>query len=259
MQPLWRGRAAALLLAIAAAGLLGGCASTPRDPEGRDPYDPFEPLNRKVFAFNMAVDRAVLRPVARGYDAAVPRPVKSGVANFFDNLATPLWMLNHLLQGNLAEAGRQGGRFLLNSTGGVLGVFDVAGRGGIDRQRASFDQTLGKWGVPSGPYLMVPFIGPNTPRSGLGWYARYHTDIIWNYLDDHRSLRDKLIVLEIVDTRRRLLPLDGMIERAPDSYIFVREAYRQRVEFEIRGPGHPDDDIGLDFEDEIWDDDDEEW
>jgi phospholipid-binding lipoprotein MlaA len=255
MDSYWRGQARAFLLAMLALLLLGGCASTPRTTEDRSPYDPFEPLNRKVFAFNMAVDRALLRPVARGYDSVMPRPVKRGVANFFDNLSTPIWMLNHLLQGNVAEAGRQGGRFILNTTGGVLGLFDVAGRGGIDKERASFEQTFGKWGVPSGPYLMVPFLGPNTPRSGLGWYARYHTDILWNELDDHRSVRDKLIVLDIVDTRRRLLPLDRTIRRAPDPYIFVREAYRQRAEFEIRG--HSDDDIGLDFEDEDWDD--EEW
>jgi phospholipid-binding lipoprotein MlaA len=258
----WRSnRAGAIVLAIMVLGMTAGCASTPRDPEARDPYDPFEPLNRKVFAFNMAADRMVLQPVARGYDNVMPRPVKSGVANFFDNLATPIWALNHLLQGNLAEAGRQTGRFLLNSTAGVLGLMDVAGNtrnGGIEKKRASFDQTFGKWGVPSGPYLMVPLLGPNTVRSGVGAYARYRTDIIWNYLDDERSIRDKLVVLDVIDTRRRLLPLDRMIERAPDPYIFVREGYRQRVEFEIRGSGGADDDIGLDFEDEDWGDE-EDW
>lgn len=247
-------RGAVILCGLVAAGLLSGCASTPRDPDARDPYDPFEPLNRQVFAFNQAADRLVLRPVARGYDAVVPRPVKNGVANFFDNLATPIWALNHLLQGQPVEAGRQASRFVINSTFGILGLADAAGHSGIERKRAHFDQTFGKWGIPSGPYLVAPIIGPNTPRSLGGWYARFRTDIVWNELDGNRSVRDKLVVLDIVDTRRRLLPLDSMLERAPDPYIMMREAYRQRAEFEIRGPGHADDDIGLDFEDEIWDD-----
>jgi phospholipid-binding lipoprotein MlaA len=248
-------RAGALMLTVAAMAVLAGCATTPRDPEARDPYDPFEPLNRQVFAFNQAADRMVLRPVARGYDAVTPRPVKSGVANFFDNLSTPIWVLNHLLQGEFAEAGRQTGRFVLNSTGGILGLFDVAGDGGIEKKRAHFDQTFGKWGAPSGPYLMLPLLGPSTVRGGVGIYARFQTDIVWNYLDDNRSLRDKLVAVEIVDTRRRLLPLDRMIEQAPDPYIGVRDAFRQRAAFEIRGAGNPEDDIGLDFEDEDWDDD----
>jgi len=247
-------RAGTLMLTLAALAILAGCATTPRDPEARDPYDPFEPLNRQVFAFNQAADRMVLRPIARGYDAVTPRPVKSGVANFFDNLSTPIWALNHLLQGEFAEAGRQTGRFVLNSTGGILGLFDVAGQGGIEKKRAHFDQTFGKWGAPSGPYLMLPFLGPSTVRGGVGIYARFQTDIVWNYLDDRRSIRDKLVALEIVDTRRRLLPLDRELEQAPDPYIFVRDAFRQRAEFMIRGVGNPDDDIGLDFEDEDWDD-----
>lgn len=260
MTPLWRSsRAGAIVLATVVLGMTAACASPARNADARDPYDPFEPLNRKVFAFNMAADRMLLRPVARGYDNLAPRPVKSGVANFFDNLATPIWALNHLLQGNFAEAGRQTGRFAINSTAGILGLFDVAGGdsvGSVDKKRASFDQTFGKWGAPSGPYIMVPLLGPNTVRSGVGLYARYRTDVVWNYLDDERSIRDKLVVLDVVDSRRRLLPLDRMIEQAPDPYIFVREGYRQRAEYDIRGAGSPDDDIGLDFEDEDWDDED---
>jgi phospholipid-binding lipoprotein MlaA len=243
-------RLPATALVLLAVLNVAGCASLPGDDDARDPYDPFESLNRKVFAFNLAADRAILRPVARGYDAVVPRPVKSGVSNFFDNLSTPLWVLNHLLQGNVADAGRQGGRFLFNSTIGLLGLFDPADDAGLRKNSANFNQTLGKWGMPSGPYLMVPILGPNTPRSGLGWYARYHTDIVWNYLDDNRSLRDKLVALEIVDTRRQLLSFDRMLEQAPDPYIMLREAYRQRVEFEIRGEAGFEDDFDFnDFDD----------
>ncbi len=242
--------AAFLLVAVA------GCATTPRDAGERDPYDPFEPLNRQVWAFNQAADRAILRPVARGYDRVVPGSVKWSVANFFDNLGTPIWVLNHLLQGNFVDAGKQTGRFVLNSTLGLLGLWDPAGDNGLPRNPARFDQTFGKWGVPSGPFIMMPFLGPSSARGAAGMYARFQTDVVWNRLDDERSLRDKLVVVEIVDTRRRLLPLDSTIERAADSYIFVREAYRQRAEFAIRGAGAADDDISLDFEDEDWGDED---
>ncbi|MFU8895434.1 MAG: VacJ family lipoprotein [Gammaproteobacteria bacterium] len=250
-----KSRRNALVIGALVVALLSGCASTPREPDTRETYDPFEPLNRKVWAFNQAADRMVLRPIARGYDTVVPQPAKWGIANVFDNLSTPLWALNHLLQGDVLEAGKQTGRFVLNSTLGLLGIWDPAGDAGLQKDRASFDQTFGKWGIPSGPFVMLPFLGPSSVRGGVGIYARYETDIVWNRLDDNRSLRDKLVALEIIDTRRRLLPLDNMIERAPDSYIFVREAYRQRSEYSIRGPGRPDDDVSLDFEDEDWGDD----
>lgn len=214
---------------------LAGCATVPADDQDGSAFDPLEPLNRKVFAFNEVTDRVLIRPVARGYDRVVPDPVKTGVSNFFDNLSTPIWVLNHLLQGEFAHAGRQTGRFLMNSTFGLGGVLDPAERNGLPRNRARFDQTFGKWGVPSGPYLVVPFLGPNTPRSALGWYARFQTDVIWNYLDENRSLRDKLSVLQFIDLRYSLLPLDRMLDEAPDRYIFVREAFRQRMEFEISG------------------------
>lgn len=248
-------RGARFAVAVLLLAATVGCASTPRDAGERDPYDPFEPLNRQVWAFNQAADRAVLRPVARGYDRVVPGSVKWSVANFFDNLGTPIWVLNHLLQGNLPDAGRQTGRFVVNSTLGLLGLWDPAGDNGLPRKPARFDQTLGKWGVPPGPFVMMPLLGPSSARGVVGMYARYETDIVWNWLDDNRSLRDKLVVVDIVDTRRRLLPLDGMLERAADSYILVRDSYRQRAEFAIRGAGG-DDDVGLDFEDEDWDDED---
>ena len=240
----WRRRPRAVGLALVALALLGGCASAPRDP-----YDPFEPLNRKVFAFNQTADRFVVRPVSKAYDKVTPDPVKTGISNFFFNFATPVWALNHALQGDFAEAGKQSSRFLLNSTLGLLGIFDLAADAGIERQRTTFDTTFGKWGIPSGPFIMVPILGPNTPRSGLGWYARFQTDVIWNYLDDNRSVRDKLVVLDIVDTRRQLFRIDRMMEEAPDPYIFLREAFRQRTEYAIQGPPEEDDyDFGLDDE-----------
>lgn len=245
------GRFAACILLLSAL-VLGGCATTTEAKRERSDYDPLEGLNRAVFAFNMAADRAVLRPVTRGYDAVAPRPVKVGVANFMDNLGTPVWAFNHLLQGQFAHAGRQSLRFVMNSTIGLLGLLDPASHSGLARNSANFNQTFGKWGVPSGPYLMLPLLGPSSVRGGVAAYANYEASVMRRVFDDNRSVRDKLAVLAILDTRRRLLPLDRMIDEAPDPYILIREAYRQSVEFEIRGQGG-DDDIALDFEDEDWD------
>jgi phospholipid-binding lipoprotein MlaA len=246
------GRLAACILLLSALAL-GGCASTPDAKRERSDYDPLEGLNRTVFAFNMAADRAVLRPVARGYDTVTPRPVKLGVANFMDNLGTPVWALNHLLQGQFGHAGMQTLRFLLNSTVGWFGLFDPASDAGLGRNSANFNQTFGKWGVPSGPYLMLPLMGPSSVRGGVAVYANYETNMMRHAFDHNRSVRDKLVVLDVLDSRRRLLPFDRMLDEAPDPYILVREAYRQRVEFEIHGQGS-DDDIALDFEDEDWGD-----
>lgn len=243
-------RAPRLLLAVCALLVASGCASTRSADDPGSDYDPFEPVNRKVFAFNQAADRMVFRPIARGYDRITPEPVKTGVTNFFDNLSTPIWALNHLLQGEPKEAGLQLGRFLMNSTFGLAGVLDPASMNGLEEKPARFDQTFGKWGMPSGPYLVLPFLGPNTPRSGLGWYARFQTDIVWNYLDQNRSVRDKLVVLEFVDLRYRLLRVDRLVDEAPDPYIFTREAYRQRAEYEIRGEVPLEDEFDFEFEDE---------
>jgi phospholipid-binding lipoprotein MlaA len=238
-----------LLLALLLLGS-AGCATVPAEQDEASAYDPFEPLNRKVFAFNRATDRVLLRPLARGYDRLLPDPVKTGIGNFFDNLSAPIWVLNHLLQGNPGEAARQTGRFLMNSTFGLAGILDPASRNGLPESTARFDQTFGKWGIPSGPYIMVPFLGPNTPRSAVGWYARFQTDVIWNRLEDNRSLRDKLTVLQFVELRHRLLRFDRMMDEAPDPYIFMRESYRQRIEFEIRGEVSLEDEFDFEFEDD---------
>ena len=250
-----RGRGAArrtfrpLLLALLLLGATG-CASVPAEQDEGSAYDPLEPLNRKVFAFNQATDRVLFRPIARGYDWLLPNPIKTGVGNFFDNLSAPIWVINHLLQGNPGEAARQTGRFLMNSTFGLGGILDPASQNGLAENKARFDQTFGKWGIPSGPYIVVPFLGPNTPRSGLAWYARFQTDIIWNRLDDNRSVRDKLVALEFIDLRYRLLRVDRMMEEAPDPYIFMREAYRQRVEYEIRGEVSLEEEFDFEFDDD---------
>jgi phospholipid-binding lipoprotein MlaA len=217
---------------------LTGCASTRVGQEGEarqasgiethDANDPFEGFNRAMYAFNDTVDRYALKPVAQGYRAVTPAPVRRGVANFFSNLREPIVMLNNALQGKFGQAASDLGRFLTNSTVGVLGLFDVAQHFGMERHVEDFGQTLGAWGVSEGPYLVLPFFGPSTLRDGVGLYADY-----WayppSYLADEEA-KWALYVLEVVDYRSRLLEAGDILQQAAgeDPYIFVREAFRQR-------------------------------
>lgn len=245
-------RPARLLVLALAVLALAGCAS---QPPPKEISDPFEPVNRPIFAFNNAIDRAVVRPIARGYDKVAPRPVKIGVANFFDNLNTPIWALNHLLQGEFLEATKQTGRFVINTTLGVVGLIDAAQDAGLEKKNANFNQTFGKWGFASGPYLVLPFLGPSSVRGLVATGVRFQTDITWNYFDT--GVRDKLFAVQLIDLRRRLLPLDRARQEAPDEYIFVREAFAANTRFEIVGRSNrQDEDISLEFEDEFedWED-----
>ena len=149
-----------LVLALVALSF-AGCATLPGKP---DPRDPFERFNRSSFAFNDALDRAVAKPVAKAYKKVTPRVVRTGVSNFVSNLGTITTVVNDVLQGKMKQAGHDSGRFLLNSTLGLGGLFDPASAAGLERNNEDFGQTLGKWGVKSGPYLMLPLLGPSTVR-----------------------------------------------------------------------------------------------
>jgi len=207
---------AALLVAVAS-----GCASV-QSP------DPFESVNRKVFAFNEGVDHAVLRPTAQAYVALVPSPVRTGVSNVFSN-SQDLWSAaNLLLQGQGVEGSREAARFGTNTTVGIFGIFDVATQIGLDRHGEGFANTLTAWGVPAGAYLVLPLLGPTTTRDSLG----IPLDIAANPLTWISSvpLRNELIaVSRFVDQRAKALPLTRMIDDvALDKYLFVRDAYLQR-------------------------------
>jgi phospholipid-binding lipoprotein MlaA len=240
------------------ATFMAGCATTSgaeADVE-RSPEDPLEAINRPIFVFNDALDTWILRPVARGYDKVAPKPVKIGIANIYDNLNAPIWALNHALQGEFVAAGTQLGRFAINSTLGLLGLIDAAKDAGLNKDRANFNQTFGKWGIPNGPYLMLPFLGPSSVRGATALAVRWQTDVVVNYFDDNASVRDKLLIMELIDGRRRLLPLDKTRDEAPDEYILVREAYLSGERFEVYGA--EDRPVELDFEDEIEEDFEEE-
>ncbi len=188
--------------------------------------DPFEPFNRKMFVLNDTLDAWVLRPVAKGYDWVMPDVAQRGVGNMFANMYDVNGAVNSLLQGRFSRAAQCTGRFLLNSTLGIAGLFDVATPMGISPYRTDFGHTLALWGFDSGPFLMVPVFGPRTIRSGTGTIFDTYTSVP-AYIDNVR-LRNSLWGLELVDGRARLLNTDELI--TGDRYIFLRDAYLQSRE-----------------------------
>jgi phospholipid-binding lipoprotein MlaA len=218
------------LLLLVAGMMLAGCASLP-DSAKADPRDPWERFNRASFKVNDALDRAILRPTSRAYVKVMPRVVRTGVSNFFDNLETATTLINDALQGKMAAAGHDTARLLMNSTLGLGGLFDPATAAGIDKNDEDFGQTLGKWGVPSGPYLMVPLFGPSSLRDLPARGVDTFTDPS-HYLEDD-STRYTLTAIEIVDLRAGLLDLDDQLNQSFDRYAFVRNAWLQRRAFKV--------------------------
>lgn len=206
----------------------GSSESTPAETPD-ETYDPFERFNRAMYTFNEKLDGYVLKPVAKGYRAITPGPVRQGVSNFFGNLREPMVMINDALQGKFKAAASDLGRFLTNSTLGVLGIFDVATRFGLEKRNEDFGQTLAVWGVAEGPYLVLPLFGPSSVRDGAGLAGDYFT-YPPTYMEE-TSTAWKLFATDIIDARTRYLDAGDILEQATgaaDPYIFVREAYRQR-------------------------------
>ncbi len=231
--------------------ILGGCASVPEDQ--RTATDPWEPLNRPLFSFTRGFDKVTTKPLAKGYEKVVPRPVRKGITNFFKNLRTPASSINNFLQGKPKYGFSELGRFVFNSTLGVGGLFDIATAGGLEAHFEDFGQTAAVWGVPDGPYVMIPLLGPSTLRDTLLFPLSIVSDPLYHY--DNTSVRDKLRVLRIVDLRARLLPLESTLEESKDPYITLRESYLQNRKFEIYDGEPPEDD---EFFDEFLEEDFEE-
>jgi phospholipid-binding lipoprotein MlaA len=192
-----------------------------------DEFDPFEKFNRRVFAFNQKVDHAVVRPVARAYEKAAPQPVRTSVTNFFSNLRLPVYAAHALLQGKPKVAGRNLVRFGINTTMGLAGLFDPAGRHfDIQAQQEDLGQTLAVWGVPEGPYLVLPLIGPSTGRDALGGAVDGYVDPVAYYARQEREFRP--LLLDLINLRASLLPTERYVEEAYDPYSFIRDGFRQR-------------------------------
>ncbi|MDP6968734.1 MAG: VacJ family lipoprotein [Gammaproteobacteria bacterium] len=211
--------------------LIGGCASVPDANMGSAvDQDPWQDTNRKIYAFNKVVDNTILLPTTRAYAAIVPDVVEQGVTNIFNNLSEVKYFANHLLQGKPLQAGNDAARLLINSTVGVMGLFDVASHFGMYAQAEDFGQTLGYWGVESGPYVVLPLLGPSSVRDGISLTVDQQLDPLADYQPkDHRL---GLQVLQVLDTRNQLQDLQHLV--IGDEYTFVRDAYLARRAMQIR-------------------------
>jgi phospholipid-binding lipoprotein MlaA len=229
-------------LAAAAVIALAGCATPPPDddPEAKEEFeqlnDPLEPMNRAIFSFNEGVDQVVLRPVAQGYRYVVPPFGRDRVADFIDNLKSPLYLANDLLQGNVTLAGTTIGRFALNTTFGVLGIMDVADPLGLPGHHSDAGQTLGVWGLGEGFYLVLPLLGPSNPRDALGYGIEWFADPVDLYLE-HEHLKWASWTrtgVSAVSMREAYLDiLDDVKRTSLDYYSAMRSLYRQRRAAEI--------------------------
>lgn len=221
---------------VAAASLLGGCVTQANK-------DPLEGLNRGIYKFNDTVDKAALKPIAGAYKATVPSPVRSGVNNLFSNLGDVVTVVNDLLQFKFSKAMDDAGRVAINSTFGIGGVVDWASMDGIEKHSEDFGQTLGRWGWKDSSYLVLPFIGPSTLRDTGGLIVdSYFFDPV-SYVEGPKD-RNQLLITKFIDKRSTYLPGSDLLDEAAlDPYVFMRDAYMQRRDNQIRdGEGQPQDD-----------------
>jgi phospholipid-binding lipoprotein MlaA len=224
-------RVGALLMAL----VLGGCASGPNAVA----RDPLEPMNRSIYGFNDALDRSVIRPVARAYQDVTPDPIRTGIGNFFANLADVWSTVNNALQLKPAQTLETGARVVVNTVVGVFGLLDVATTLKLERHPEDFGQTLGYWGVPSGPYLVLPVLGPSTVRDGASLPVDTKGNLV-RHIEDVPT-RNTLTAVNLVDKRARLLKTtDQLDEMAIDKYTFVRDIYLQKRLSEVWDGNPPD-------------------
>lgn len=245
-------RVRAVIFSALVCAICVACATPPPNADGsqpeRSPADPWEPLNRSLHRSNRAIDRVTLRPLAKGYEIIVPRFMRIGIGNFSQNLRSPLNIINSFLQGKFGHGFKETGRFVMNTTLGIGGLLDVATDAGIAAQNEDFGQTLAVWGVPDGPYVFVPFLGPRTLRDATMIPVNFLADPLFHY--DNASVRDKVYLVRAVDVRQRLFSVEKLLEGAVDPYIRLREAYLQNRKYLIYDGDPPEDeDIYEDFED----------
>lgn len=215
----------------------------------RQNIDPFEAINRPIYKFNDITDKFLLRPLGKGYNFITPRPVRTGIGNFYDNITYPVTIVNSLLQGKGTQAIYDLNRFLFNSVFGVLGFVDVASSRGFPRHDEDFGQTFAKWGIPQGPYIVIPLLGPSTVRDGIGILGNVRVNPLVQM--DNRSVRDKLLILWTIETRAALIGPDELVQDAFDPYLFVRDAYLQNRQFLINDSSTPTEEFFEDFEEDF--------
>ena len=232
---------------IIAASLLGGCASNHTQDQAQaysqdngsnapvvdtsDSRDPFEPVNREIWDFNWDVlDAYILRPITVTYVTVMPQPARTGLVNITDNLQEPANFLNNMFQGKVDDGLDSLARFLINTTVGLVGTFDVASKIGIERKREQFGETLAVWGLDTGPFLMLPFLGPSDPRSFTGDYVDGFA-FPMSLLEGSVNLAR--IGISVLETRAQLLDQEAQLEQSVDDYAFVKNAYFENLEFRV--------------------------
>ena len=219
------------------------------DISAKEINDPYENLNRKTYEFNENLDEKIAKPIAELY-SKFPPPIKNGVTNFFNNLEEVDTFINQLLQGKPKESLNDLTRFIINSTIGLAGFIDVASKIGLERHEEDFGQTLGVWGFNSGPYIMIPFLGPSNPRDLLS--RPISSFLSGTFAMEDNDVKITLVGIDALETRERLLDAETLI--IGDKYIFVKDAYIQSREYEINN-GSTEDDEFLDDMDDIFGDD----
>ena len=245
-----------LLLALAISIVLtSGCATnTSTSPV----YDPYESTNRKIHTFNTELDKGLLEPAARTYRFLVADPIEDGVSNVFNNIDDVTVFVNAVLQGKLKQAASDAGRFLVNSTIGIAGIFDVGSRIGLPKHNDSFGQTLGVWGVGEGPFLMLPFLGPANGRAAVGRVVDGSTSYLPPYLTDEARVLNTTRGIGIIDTRARLLSAGRLLDDALDPYQLLRDIW-VKSHREATFEGKREVSLGEDFDEfEEFDDEDED-
>jgi phospholipid-binding lipoprotein MlaA len=228
---LWLARIKRLVL-LGVTCLLVGCASIPAGVEP-SPRDPWEPFNRSVFEFNEGLDTYLLKPVVAAYRFILPEIVREGIYNFFSNYSDIYTALQNLLQGKPDYAFNDLMRVAVNTLFGFGGLLDVATPGGLEKHKEDWGQTFGVWGVPSGPYVVLPFFGPSTVRDTFGTAADLETDYLFKYVPDV-GLRNSITGLRVINARNTFYEAGDLLDGAAlDKYSFIRDAYLQRREYQI--------------------------
>ena len=230
------------LLSVSACSTLG----PNDDPIRQVSSDPFQGFNRSIYNFNNAADKAILKPIAKGYKAVTPNLVESGISNFFSNLGEPLNILNNLLQGKVDGALNSTYRFTVNSTVGLLGFLDIAKGYQVEPKPEDFGQTLASWGAAPGPYIVIPFLGPTNLRDGFGRII--DTAILYpnREVTDSSQGQTGLFILNVISTRAGLLGVDETLDNQLDPYLFLKDAYdssRRNAVYDGSPPEQSDDDL----------------
>ena len=222
----WKNTCRILLLGLMTCFMVG-CASLPEGTKASK-TDPWERVNRSVFSFNDSLDKYIITPITKAYEFILPEVIRNSLSNIFSNIGDIYTAVNQLLQGKPKNAVDDLTRFIVNTTFGIGGIFDVATGAGLEKHQEDFGQTFGVWGIGDGPYMVLPLLGPSNVRDTFGWAFDLQTDILLSYVNDI-PVRNTITAVRVLDQRSKYLSATNLLETAAfDRYSFVRDAYIQR-------------------------------